>query len=85
MMSISSLYFELRCEVVFGVVGVVPEEFPRCADFGILGIVMNNVAKVEAFWISKKSSFLFLKKAQNGGVEFSSVCQVKVIPSVGVE
>ena len=84
-MNTLSFHSERRLEVVYLVVGVVPEEFPRCADFGILGIVMNNVAKVEAFWISKKSSFLFLKKAQNGGVEFSSVCQVKVIPSVGVE
>ena len=84
-MNTLSFHSERRLEVVYRVVGVVPEEFPRCADFGILGIVMNNVAKVEAFWISKKSSFLFLKKAQNGGVEFSSVCQVKVIPSVGVE
>ena len=51
MLSISSLYFKLRCEVVFGVVGVVPEEFPRRADIGTFGIVINNVAKVEAFKI----------------------------------
>ena len=84
-MTTLSFHSERRLEVVYRVVGVIPDDFPRCADIGTFGIVINNVAKVEAFWISKKSSFLFLKKAQNVGVEFSSVCQAKVIPFVGVE
>jgi hypothetical protein len=45
--------------------------------------VINNVAKVEAFWMSKEKLMLFLKKAQNGGIDLSSVCRAKVVPSVG--
>ena len=37
MLNISSFHLERRCEVVYGVVGVVPEEFPRCADIGTFG------------------------------------------------
>jgi hypothetical protein len=46
--------------VVYGVVGVVPEESPRCADIGTLWIVISNVAKEEAFWMLKKLLVLFL-------------------------
>ena len=56
MLNISSFHLERRCEVVYGVVGVVPEEFPRCADIGAFGIVINNVAKVEDFGCRKKNS-----------------------------
>ena len=62
MLNISSFHLERRCEVVYGVVGVVPEEFPRCADIDSFGIVINNVAKVEAFWMSEKLLILFQKK-----------------------
>ena len=51
MLNTSSFHSERHEEVVYGVVGVVPEEFPRRADIGTFGIVINNVAKVEAFKI----------------------------------
>ena len=37
MLNTSSFHLERRCEVVYGVVGVVPEEFPRCAGIGTFG------------------------------------------------
>ena len=60
MFTIPSFHLERRCEVVYLVVGVVPEEFPRCADIDSFGIVINNVAEVEAFWMTKKFLVLFL-------------------------
>ena len=54
MLNISSIHLERRCEVVRRVVGVVPEETPRCADIDSLGKVINKVAKVEAFLMRKK-------------------------------
>ena len=62
MLNTSSFHLERRCKVVYLVVGVVPEEFPRCADIDSFGIVINNVAKVEAFWMSEKLLILFQKK-----------------------
>ena len=84
-MNTLSFHSERRLEVVYRVLGVIPDDFPRCADIGTFGIVINNVAKVEAFFMLEKILTLFLKKAQNCGVDFSWVCQAKVIPSVGVE
>jgi hypothetical protein len=61
-MNTSSFHSERRLEVVYRVVGVIPDDFPRCADIGTFGIVINNVAKVEAFWMSEKLLILFQKK-----------------------
>lgn len=38
MLNTSSFHLERRCEVVYGVIWVVPEELPICADIDTFGI-----------------------------------------------
>ena len=57
---------------------------------GVLVVCMSSspgVSFCQSDFLEFPLSFFHfqLVTLQNGGVEFSSVCQVKVIPSVGVE